>query len=139
MSMIEINWNPKHKELHDFGNIALIASVILSLLLYFLKHLAIHWIFVIIGFGFFIFLSSLISTKLTRIIYLGLTLLTFPIGWVISFLVLSIFYFLIITPIGLFSRLTGHDPLHRNFDHETKSYWQKRQASDKLDRYFHQF
>ena len=139
MSMIEINWNPKNKELRNFGNIAVIASIILSLLLYLFKHIPLSWIMVIISIGFIIFLSSLISAKLTRIIYLGLTLLTFPIGWVISFLVLVIFYFLIITPIGLLFRLTGHDPLHRNFEPSVKSYWLKRKSPDKLDRYFHQF
>ena len=139
MSMIEINWNPKKKELRDFGLIAIIATILLSLLLYFLKHLAIQWILIILGTGFFIFLSSLISTKLTRIIYLGLTLLTFPIGYVVSFVVMTIFYFLIITPVGLVFKLAGKDPLHRNFDHDAKSYWQKRQSPDKIDRYFHQF
>ena len=139
MSMIEINWNPKRKELRDFGNIALIASVVLSLLLYFLKHLALQWILVILSVGILIFLCSLISMKLTRIIYLGLILLTFPIGYIVSFLVMTLFYFLIITPIGLVFRITGHDPLDRNFDQTAKSYWQKRQSPDKLDRYFHQF
>ena len=137
--MIEINWNPKRKELRDFGIIALIASIILSILLYLLKHIAIHWILVIVGLGIFIFLSSLIYAKLTKKIYLGLVLLTFPIGLAVSFIVLSIFYFLIITPIGFIFRLRGHDPLHRDFDREAKSYWLKRQSPDKLDRYFHQF
>ena len=137
--MIEINWNPKQKELRDFGSIALVASIILSLLLYFVKHIAIQWVFVIIGLGIIIFLSSLISARLTRKIYLGLVLLTFPIGLVMSYVVLSLFYFVIVTPIALVFRLTRHDPLHRDFDCETKSYWLKRQSPDKLDRYFHQF
>jgi hypothetical protein len=139
MSMIEINWNPKKKELRDFGIIALVASVILSLALYFLKHLSMPWILVIISAGFIIFISSLLSAKLTRIIYLGMILLTFPIGWVMSFIVLAIFYFLIITPVGLFFHLIGHDPLHRKFEPLVKSYWQKRQSPEKADRYFHQF
>ena len=84
--MIEINWNPKRKELRDFGIIALIASIILSILLYLLKHIAIHWILVIVGLGIFIFLSSLIYAKLTKKIYLGLVLLTFPIGLAVSFI-----------------------------------------------------
>ena len=139
MSMIEINWNPENKELRNFGNIAVAASIILSLLLYLFKHLSMSWIMVIISIGFVIFLSSLISSKITRIIYLSLTLLTFPIGWIISFLVLGIFYFLIITPIGLLFRLIGHDPLNRKFEPTVKSYWLTRQPPDKPDRYFHQF
>ncbi|MBN2590089.1 MAG: hypothetical protein JXA96_09515 [Sedimentisphaerales bacterium] len=139
MSMIEIDYNPSRKKLRDFGIIALVASIILSLLLYFFKHLAIQWIFIIISAGLFIFLSSLISSKFTRLIYLGLTFLTYPIGFVVNSLVMGIFYFLIITPVGIIFKLSGKDPLHRKFDYSTKSYWLKRQSPDKLDRYFHQF
>ncbi len=139
MSIIEIDFNPDRKKLRDFGIVAIIASIALSLFLYFFKHFAIHWILIIIGAGLFIFLSSLISLKLTRIIYLGLTFLTYPIGYVLSYLVMGIFYFLIITPVGFIFKLAGKDPLQRKFDYAAKSYWLKRQPPDKLDRYFHQF
>jgi hypothetical protein len=139
MSMIEINWRPKHKELRNFGLIALIASVTISLLLYLLKDLGKQWILVITSTGSVIFLCSLISDELTRIIYITLTLITLPIGWVMSFIVLAIFYFLIITPLGLVFRLTGRDPLHRKFDSRTESYWLRREPPDTIDRYYHQF
>lgn len=139
MSMIEINWNPKKKELRTFGIAALAAAALLSLLLYLLKHPAIHWIVIINSLGIIVFLCSLVSARVTRIIYLGMTLLTYPIGFAISFLILAAFYFLIITPVGFVFRLTGKDPLLRNFDHSAKSYWLKRQPPDKLERYYHQF
>ncbi len=139
MSMIEINWHPRHKELRNFGLIALIASVTISLLLYLLKDPGIQWILAITGTGSAIFLCSLISDELTRIIYIVLTLITLPIGWVMSFIMLAIFYFLILTPLGLVFRLTGRDPLHRKFDSRTESYWLKRQPPDTIDRYYHQF
>ena len=139
MSLIEINWNPTQKELRNFGIIALTASIVLSLLLHIFKGLGINWIFIFIGFGFTIFILSLISIKAIRIIYLAMILATSPIGWIISFLLLVVFYFLILTPIGLFFRLIGRDPLHRKFDNDTKSYWLLRQPPDKIDKYFHQF
>jgi hypothetical protein len=139
MSMIEINWNPKKKELRNFGIAALVASIVLSLFLYSFKHPAIYWIVIIIISGSIIFLSSLISARLTRIIYLSLILLTYPIGYVLNFLVMTVFYFFIITPVGLVFRLACKDPLHRRFNYAAKSYWLKRQPPDKLDRYFHQF
>jgi len=139
MSMIEINWNPKHKELRNFGIIALIASAVISLFLYIIKDVGIHWTLVISCIGFAIFLSSLISAKLTRIIYLGLTLITLPIGWIVSFILLAIFYFLVITPLALFFRLIGRDPLSRKFDPTIDSYWFKRTPPEKMDRYYHQF
>ena len=139
MSLVEINWYPKRKELRNFGIIALIASVIISLLLCLLKVLGIQWSLIICGIGIAIFLSSIISEKLTRIIYIGLILSTLPVGWMVSFILLAIFYFLLLTPLGLVFRLVGRDPLRRKFDSATNSYWLTRHPPDSLDRYFHQF
>jgi hypothetical protein len=139
MSLIEINLHPSRKELRNFAAIALIASAIISLLLYVLKGLAIQWVAIIFAAGFIIFISSLVSIKITRIIYLSLILVTFPIGYVVSFILLAAFYFLLLTPLGLFFRLIGRDSLCRKFDLNAKSYWLSRQSPKNLDSYFHQF
>jgi hypothetical protein len=139
MSLIEINWYPKRKELRNFAMIALIASVIVTSLLYLLKGVRIQWAVIIFAAGFGIFLSSFVSLKLTRIIYLGLILVTFPIGWGISMILLTAFYFLLLMPLGLLFRLLGRDPLCRKFDPAAKSYWLVRRQPDSLDRYFHQY
>jgi hypothetical protein len=139
MSLIEINRHPSRKELRNFGKIALAASVLIPLLLYVLKGLGIQWAVISFAVGFIIFLGSIISPKLTRMIYLGLILVTLPIGWVVSFILLATFYFLLLTPIGFFFRLIGRDSLCRKFDSAAKSYWVARRAPDSLDRYFHQF
>ncbi len=139
MSLIEINWHPGCKELRNFGTIALIASALIALLLYVLKELGIQWTAIILAAGFIIFLSSVISLKLTRMIYLGLILVTLPIGLAVSFTLLAAFYFLLLTPLGLLFRLMGRDPLRRKFDSTADSYWLIRRPPDSLDRYFHQF
>ncbi|MBW8041613.1 MAG: hypothetical protein FVQ85_16680 [Planctomycetes bacterium] len=139
MSLIEINWNPNHKELRKFGIISLIASVLIPLLLYVLKGLGIQWAVLIFVIGLIIFLSSMISFKVTRLIYLCLILVTMPIGLVVSFTLMAIFYFLLLTPLGLLFRLMGRDVLGRKFDSSTDSYWVIRRPPDSLDRYFHQF
>lgn len=139
MSLIRINSRPNRKKLRSFGKIALAASVVISLLLYFLKGVGIQWAFVTFGAGLLVFLSSIVSLKLTRAIYLFLTLVTFPIGWVISHLLLAAFYFLIITPFGLVFRLIGRDLLHCKFDSSMKSYWLRRHPPDSLEQYFRQF
>ncbi len=139
MSLIEINLHPKRKELRNFGIIALIASLVISLLLYLIRGPGIQWILVISSIGFIIFLISIISDKLSRIIYLGLTVATLPVGWLVSFILLAAFYFLLITPIGLIFRLIGRDQLHRKFDSTADSYWLPWRPPDSFDRYFHQF
>jgi hypothetical protein len=52
---------------------------------------------------------------------------------------MAIFYFLLLTPLGLLFRLMGRDALGRKFDSNTNSYWIARRSPEKLDRYFHQF
>ena len=43
MSLIEINWYPKHKELRNFAMIALTASVLIALMLLLIKGIRIQW------------------------------------------------------------------------------------------------
>jgi len=139
MSFVEINWRPKQKQLQNFGKIALIATAVISLLLYVLKGTAIQWALIIFAVGLIIFLSSIISLRLTRGIYVVLTAVTLPIGLVVSFMLLAAFYFLLLAPLGLLFRLTGRDVLGRKFDSTAESYWQQRNPPESSEYYFHQF
>ena len=139
MSLIEIDWSPKSRQLRNFGKIALAATAVISVLLYLLKGVAIQWVLTIFAVGFIIFIISLISLKLTKMIYLGMILLTMPIGWVVSFILMAAFYFLLLAPLGLVFRLIGRDPLYRRFDPAAKSYWLSRRPPKGPEQYFHQF
>ncbi|MFH1716805.1 MAG: hypothetical protein ABIF19_05600 [Planctomycetota bacterium] len=139
MSLMEINWHPSRKELRNFGIAALIASTVIAVLLYLLKDMGIQWALIIFVFGCVTFLSGVVYPGLTRVIYVGLTAVTMPIGLAVSFILLAIFYFLLLTPLGLLFRLIGRDTLCRKFDSTAESYWVARKPPDKLERYFRQF
>lgn len=139
MALLKINWHPNRKDLGDFGKIALIATVLISLLLWTIKGVSFKWTLPILAVGLVTFIASRTSEKLTRIIYLGLTMLTLPIGFVVSFILLAAFYYMVITPIGLVFRLMRRDPLCRKFDNTTDSYWLRRRPAKGLNRYFRQF
>ncbi|MHC4195738.1 MAG: hypothetical protein ACYSYU_06205 [Planctomycetota bacterium] len=139
MSLMEINWNPADKELRNFGKIAITASVLAAVLLYLTNNLALRWCVIIAGIGLICFLSSILSITLARWIYLGLTLITFPIGIAVSSVLLAIFYYLLLTPIGLIFRLMRRDSLRRKFDPDAKSYWIVRKLPDNLKHYFNHF
>jgi hypothetical protein len=139
MSLIEIKWQPGSKELRTFGIAGLALSALIAVLLHLLKGLAIQWALAIFALGLAIFLSSLISYRVTRIIYLALTIVTLPIGLVLSFVLLATFYFAVLTPLGLFFRLIGRDPLRRSFEPDANTYWLTRKPPENLDSYFHQF
>ena len=139
MSLVEVKWHPDRKELHNFAIVAMIASVVISALLYLLKGLAIKWCAIICAGGIIVFLTSFINIRITRIIYRGLILVTLPIGYVVSFILLAAFYFLLLMPVGLAFRLFGRDPLGRKFDPDADSYWVAHRPPEGLDRYFRQF
>jgi hypothetical protein len=139
MSLVTINWNPEKKQLRTFGTIALLAAACLFLLFYLLKGLAIQKSVIIFAVGLVIFIISRTSLKFTKMIYLGLTLVTLPIGLAVSFIVLALFYFLLLTPLGLIFRLIGRDSLGLKFNLAANSYWKKCSGSGSIERYFRQF
>ena len=61
-----------------------------------------------------------------------------PIGFVVSFVLLAVFYFLLLTPVALVFRLIGRDALRRRFDAAAPSYWVPHKTNQDLQRYFHQ-
>jgi carbamoyltransferase len=65
--------------------------------------------------------------------------ITYPIGWLVSHLLMAIIYFGVITPIALVMRLLGRDPLDRSADQRADSYWTARPQDVEAARYFRQF
>ena len=139
MALIEVNWQPGTKDLRSFGTIAIIATAIIAVLLHLMKGLPLAWCISIIAVGIVIFISSRVSVKLTKGIYISFTLLTLPIGMAVSFLSMGAFYYLVLTPVGLFFRLTGRDVLNRKFEPNSNTYWIKRSRKEDLNHYFRQF
>lgn len=81
--------------------------------------------------------SGLVRPAIIRPVYTGLIVLTFPIGWLMSHVLLLVMYFLVITPIGWLVR-QFQDPMERSLDRQATSYWTPREASPPT-RYFNQF
>ena len=82
--------------------------------------------------------AGLVSRGFLRLAYLTLSYLTYPIGYVASYLVLAATYYLALAPIGLTMRLFGHDPLSRRFEPGAKTYWAERPGPRPPKDYFRQ-
>jgi hypothetical protein len=152
MSLIEIEWHPTDRQLRVFGVSGLLASIAGAFVLSFVWGVATLWAIIVLAAGAAIFLCSLTSPAVTRILYLGLTLVGMPIGLVVSFLLLAAFYFLLLTPLALVFKIIGRDPLCRSWrgrpalgkrrqgrDALATSYWVPHKSNDDPERYFHQF
>jgi hypothetical protein len=84
-------------------------------------------------------IAGLIRPPLVRPIYLTMAIVTLPIGWAISEMLLVAAYYGFLTPLGLALRVFGRDQMKRRFDKEAKSYWISRQPAVSTERYFRQF
>jgi hypothetical protein len=145
--LVEINFNPDTKTLRQFGVIAFIGFGALALLAYYEKlifsfglgeaRMTVVWAFTAVG--CLALLLSLVAPRANRILYVGLTLLAFPIGFVFSYMIMAALYFLIIGPIAVLFRLFGKDPMHRGYDPSAPTYWQPAKPPRDKESYFHQY
>jgi Saxitoxin biosynthesis operon protein SxtJ len=65
--------------------------------------------------------------------------IAYPIGWVVSHVIIALVFYLLITPIGLMMRLLRRDPMNRAFDRSATTYWVPHDPSTPAARYFKQF
>ncbi len=61
-----------------------------------------------------------------KFIYLGWMALALALGFVVSNVILGLFFFLVITPIGLVARMFGKDFLRLKLDRNAPTYWMAR-------------
>ena len=61
--------------------------------------------------------------------------LAFFLGWFVSRILLTILFFVIVTPIGLMLRLFGKDLLNLKIEKDKNSYWIRRQSKPSPDSY----
>jgi hypothetical protein len=80
--------------------------------------------------GPYLFASGLIFLSLglffrspLKPLYVGWMSFAHLLGWINTRLLLGLFYYLVLTPIGLILRLAGKDLLHERLDRTAGSYW----------------
>ena len=138
MSLITINKNPPKKDLTTFGLLLPLFTLILSAIFYW-RTGSTRPPQYILATGLTLSALYWLIPPLKRYIYLAFTYAAFPIGFVISHLILAFTYYLVITPIGLIMRALGRDPMSRAFDRTAPTYWLPRTQSHDPSTYFRQF
>jgi hypothetical protein len=68
--------------------------------------------------------------KTLKYLYIAWMSLAMVLGFVVSHVILTVFFFLVITPIGLVARLAGKDFLRLKLDREAKTYRIPRERKD---------
>jgi hypothetical protein len=82
---------------------------------------------------------GLIKPSLVRWLFIAATVVAFPIGWVVTHLVLAIMFYLILTPVSLFFRARKRDALSLARKPAGDTYWIERKPNADPARYFKQF
>jgi hypothetical protein len=138
MAVVDINWHPTARELRIFAGLQWLFCGIVAWYAW-KTHAAPGVAAILCGVSSGVALLGLLAPRAIRPVYVGWMLAVFPIGWVVSHVVLAAVFFLVITPIGATLRLLGHDPLHRRYDRAANTYWIARRDPPDADRYFRQF
>ena len=120
MALVEINWKPDRRELRKFG----IAMIVGFGLLAALAHVWWHrptLALVFAGIGAVTGPLGLSGTRAAMVVYLPWMAMAFVMGNVVSRVLVTAFFFLVITPMGLIMRVVGRDALQRK--NRRTSYW----------------
>ncbi|MBI5472049.1 MAG: hypothetical protein HY961_06855 [Ignavibacteriae bacterium] len=82
-----------------------------------------------LGAAVVLFGLSRVAYPIMKPIHIGWMTLAFALGWLNTRILLSLFFYLILTPIGLMMRVFGKDFLDERIDRSASTYWKKRDLS----------
>ena len=145
--LIEINLRPDSRTLRQFGFLALGGFAFLGAIAW------MEWLIFAFGLGAarvpvasvfaalaaLSLLFSLVYPRANLPVYLALTVLGYPIGFVLSYVIMATWFYAIIAPIGLALRVLGRAPIARGFARERETYWEDARKAPSNGRYFKQF
>lgn len=145
--LVDLNLNPDDRTLRQFGLIALLGFGALAALAYYEKlvfsfglgEARVPLAAALAGLGLLAAMFSLVAPRLNRFLFVGLSVLAYPIGFVLSHLIMAALFFLVIGPVALIFRLLGRDSMHRSYDPKATSYWSPVGPRRSKESYFHQY
>ncbi len=105
-----------------------VVLIFISLLLWYLGKTSFIY-FSIIG-GLFVILAT-IAIPVLRPFHKLWMMLALAMGFVMSRVILTLLYYLILTPIGLLAKIVGKKFMPLGFDKNTTTYWEKREITTK--------
>lgn len=132
--LIQPDWNPNSSKLRWFGWIAL--GLLLFIAWRWSSNVYVRNVFLLAG----ILTAGLASAvpRALKPVYVGLMLITLPIGMIVGEGIMLLVYFGLIFPLSLIFRLVGRDELRLRKEKQAHTFWLDR-AAPKTKNYFRQF
>ncbi len=139
MALIQINRDPTRRQLTQFGFLWLgflgLFGAIALVRLHWPALAGVLWSLAVV-----VPVVGWLIPRFMRLVFVGMSYLAWPIGFLVSHLILAAVFYLVVTSLGLVMRLVGYDVMKRRFDPDASSYWVARDAGDRdAKRYFRQF
>ena len=82
---------------------------------------------------------GLVFPRLLRPVFIAWLTLAFPIGWVVSRILLMVLFWGVMTPVGVTARLFGRDVLKLRRPRHATTYWTPKERPVDMRSYFRQF
>ena len=134
MSLVELNWAPTQRQLRQFASICFIAIP------------GVAWLWGATGTplaiaavsGGVIAVVGWTKPEAVKPLFLLLSLVAIPIGWVVGEVAMLLIYFAVFLPFALAFRLMRRDALQREMQRQTSSYWMPKKAPSSVASYYRQ-
>jgi hypothetical protein len=138
MNFSEIPFHPARKTLRLFAALSLVFFLAIGIYQYMEKaHHTLGTIFVVLA--LIIGPLGLIKPEAVRWIFVSWMVLAFPIGWLVSQLMLAVLFYLVLTPVAILFRLRGRDLLCRKHAPGRTTFWLPKQTPQDARSYFRQY
>ncbi len=143
MSIIDFNANPSSRQLRQFG---LITTIALPAITYLLcgrstaewSSLQTNLMALFTTAGILAGLLGWFKPAALKPLFLAAMIATYPIGLVVSELILLALFLLVFTPFAMVFRLIGRDALKRKIDPDADTYWQPKDQPQDAASYYRQ-
>ena len=136
MQWSDIQFSPSDRTLRQFAGILLVVFGLLSGFEAMVRHrpqLALLYAVVALTVG----PVGLVRPRAVRGIYVGWSVLAFPIGWLVSTIILGVLFYGLFTPIAYVFRMAGRDVLARRRP-DVQTYWTPKASPRDMREYFRQ-
>jgi hypothetical protein len=139
----DVNWNPGRAERRKFARGLMIGFPAIALVFasigLFKTHSVSPVCYWLGGIGFAIGLFFWLVPQMAKPFYIVWHFIGCSIGILTGNLVMAVFYFGILTPLGWLLRVTGRLTFRKTFDRTSSTYWQDAEKPVDLNRCYRQF
>jgi hypothetical protein len=136
--MIDVNFHPSDGILRQFAGAWLIVLGVLA---------AYQWLLrgnlpvaaALLAAALLVGVAGLVRPPAVRWLFVASTVAAFPIGWVVSQVMLVVLFIGVMTPVALLFKLQGRDRLSRKRAPGHASYWKPKTTTEDMRRYLRQY